>query len=62
MIEETERQRMLVDAFNHLQSAIELLDQAAAPGNIAAHLDLAMHQLQGALTPLWIAGAQSIGC
>ena len=45
MIENTERQRTLVDAFNHLQSAIELLDRADAPGNIAANLDLALHQL-----------------
>jgi hypothetical protein len=62
MIEETERRRMLVDAFNHLQSAIDLLDQAAAPGNIAAHVDLALHQLQGELAPIAGAWPQSIGC
>jgi len=62
MIEETERQRMLVDAFNHLQTAIELLDRSAAPGNIAANLDLALHQLQAELAPPRTAGVQSIGC
>lgn len=50
MMKTPERQRMLVDAFNHLQCAIELLDRAAAPGNIAANLDLALHHLQGELT------------
>lgn len=41
-----DRQQMLVDAFNHIQTAIELLDGAAAPGNIAANLDLSLHQLE----------------
>ena len=36
---------LLVQAFDHLQAAIELLDRAAAPGQIAAHVDLAVHQL-----------------
>jgi hypothetical protein len=49
MSETTERQQMLADAFHHLQSAIELLDRADAPGNIAANLDLALHQLQAEL-------------
>jgi hypothetical protein len=31
---------------NHLHSAIDLLDQADAPEQIAAHADLAMHQLR----------------
>ena len=35
----------LVQALKHLQQAIELLDNAGAPPNIAAHLDLAAHQL-----------------
>ena len=39
------RQTMMQSAFHHLQAAIELLDQAEAPGQIAAHIDLAVHQL-----------------
>jgi hypothetical protein len=35
-----------LDALKQLQSAIELLDRASAPGHIAAHVDLAIHQLQ----------------
>lgn len=35
----------LVQALEHLQKAIVLLDNAGAPPNIAAHLDLAAHQL-----------------
>ena len=35
-----------LNALKELQSAIALLDQARAPGHIAAHVDLAMHQLQ----------------
>jgi hypothetical protein len=34
------------EALLRLQSGIELLDQANAPGHIAAHVDLAMHQLR----------------
>jgi hypothetical protein len=36
---------MLAGALAHLQLAIELLDRAAAPGHIAANVDLAMNQL-----------------
>lgn len=36
----------LSDALRHLESAIELLDAAGAPGQIAAHADLALNQLQ----------------
>ena len=49
------RQQMLTDAFNHLQSAIDLLDTADAPGHIAAHADLAARQLEELL-----AGASSL--
>jgi hypothetical protein len=45
------RQQMLTDAANHLQAAMDLLDGAGAPGHIAAHVDLALHQL-GELLPL----------
>lgn len=37
--------QMMSDALDHLQAAIELLDKANAPGQIAAHLDFAFHQL-----------------
>lgn len=40
---------MLATALEHLQTAIELLDEAEAPGQIAAHVDLAAHQLADAL-------------
>lgn len=43
------RQTMMRSALQHLQAAIELLDQADAPGQIAAHADLAVHQLANAL-------------
>lgn len=37
---------LLVTALSHLRAAIDLLDDAAAPGHIAAHADLAAHQLE----------------
>jgi hypothetical protein len=42
----TSNWQLHLDALKQLQSAIELLDRANAPGHIAAHVDLAMHQLQ----------------
>ena len=39
------KQQMLLQAHCHLRAAIELLDQASAPGQIAAHVDLAVNQL-----------------
>ncbi len=39
------QQAMLTDALNLLQSALDLLDEAAAPAQIGAHVDLALHQL-----------------
>jgi hypothetical protein len=39
-------QQMLIEASSHLSSAIDLLDHAAAPGQIAAHADLALNQLK----------------
>lgn len=35
-----------VEALNQLRSAIYLLDLSNAPAHIAAHVDLAAHQLQ----------------
>lgn len=43
------QQKMMTTALDHLQQAIELLDQAEAPGQIAAHVDLAAHQLADTL-------------
>lgn len=37
------------DALHRLRSVIDLLDRSSAPGHIAAHLDLAAHQLQEAI-------------
>jgi len=42
---------ILLEAFNHLQSALELLDRAGAPGHIAANVDLSVNQLLGELAP-----------
>lgn len=36
-------------ALEHLQFAIRLLDDSDAPAHIAAHIDLAVHQLQEAI-------------
>jgi hypothetical protein len=44
------QQDLLTDALSLLQSALELLDEAAAPAQIGAHVDLAIHQL-GSLLP-----------
>lgn len=38
-------QPALAQALQYLQSATELLDQAEAPGHIAANVDLAINQL-----------------
>jgi hypothetical protein len=50
------QQDLLTDALRHLQSALDLLDEAAAPAQIGAHVDLAIHQLgsllaEGRVTP-----------
>lgn len=39
-------QEQLIRALDHLRAAIALLDAADAPPHIAAHVDLALHQLQ----------------
>lgn len=38
--------QLLVQALEHLKAAIDLLDRAQAPAHIAAHVDLAAHQLR----------------
>lgn len=44
-----DNRKLLLLALNQLQSAIDLMDQGHAPGHIAAHVDLARHQLAEAL-------------
>lgn len=45
----TERDKMLTAALDQLLSALELLDAAAAPPQIGAHVDLAIHELHFAV-------------
>lgn len=42
---------LLAAALEQLQSAIAMLDQAGAPGQIAAHVDLAANQLADLIQP-----------
>ena len=51
------RQQMLCDAADYLQSAIDLLDGAAAPGHIAAHVDLGLQQLKDAISRAAVTGS-----
>lgn len=48
MIEEGKElgELILLEAAKHLEAALELLDSAAVPGHIAAHVDLGAQQLQ----------------
>jgi hypothetical protein len=39
------RRQMLAEALRHLESALELMDAAAAPPEIGAQLDFTLHQL-----------------
>jgi hypothetical protein len=41
-----DRGDVMASAAGHLQAALQLLDFAEAPAQIAAHIDLALHQLQ----------------
>lgn len=43
--ESTDQRQMLRDALDLLQIALDLLDRAAAPAQIGAHVDLAANQL-----------------
>jgi len=45
----SDRQQALADALEHMQAAIELLDEARAPAQIAAVVDLALCQLIDAI-------------
>lgn len=40
------REQLFLEVLQQLHASIKLLDRANAPGHIAAHIDLAMHQLQ----------------
>lgn len=48
----TPRHIALGEALQLLRSAIEVLDREAAPGHIAAHVDLAAHELEQAISAL----------
>ena len=50
------RQQTLCAAADYLQSAIDLLDRAAAPGHIAAHVDLGLQQLKDVILRVPITG------
>lgn len=47
---EQSKRQMLLDAAEHLRSAIDLLDGASASGQIAAQIDFALHQLHDVIT------------
>lgn len=44
-----EPQQILQQALDQLQSALDLLDSGSAPPHIAAHVDLALNQLEAYL-------------
>jgi hypothetical protein len=46
---EATRTDLMTAALDLMRRAIDLLDQAEAPGQIAAHVDLAVHQLADAI-------------
>jgi len=43
---------MLLEALTNLQHALDLLDQASAPAQIGAHVDLAIHELSAAVAAI----------
>ena len=52
MVHDTQEQAVLSlkDALRHLQAGLDLLDRVGAPGQIGAHVDLAIHQLRDAVS------------
>lgn len=50
MDEDSGREQMLQEGLSLLKSALDLLDRAAAPAHIGAHVDLALHQLASLLS------------
>lgn len=56
-----ENHESLREALNLLVCAIELLDQAGAPGHIAAYVDLAAHEVKNLSEPVqWQASVTDI--
>ena len=51
------RSELLRAALGHLQAALDLVDQASAPGQIGAHIDLAVNQLADTIASPGIAEA-----
>ena len=47
---ESDAPNLLERALLHIRNAIQLLDEADAPPEIASHLDLARNMLEGLLT------------
>ncbi|HJR82851.1 MAG TPA: hypothetical protein VJ775_02885 [Sphingomicrobium sp.] len=43
------KQELLKKALQHLESGLDFLDDARAPGDIGAHVDLAGHKLKSAI-------------
>ena len=48
----TDQQQMLLNALDLLYAALGVLDRAAAPAQIGAHVDLAANQLADAISSL----------
>ena len=47
-----EKAEMLKDALRHFQCGLDLLDDVSAPGQIGAHVDLAIHQLESVISAM----------
>ena len=43
---DVQKQQLLTEALQYLQSALDLLDRSDASAHIGAHVDLAVHQLR----------------
>jgi hypothetical protein len=56
-MDQTRETELLSRALEHLESAIELLDDARAPGQIAAYVDLAAHQLRESMAGSAVRGS-----
>ena len=47
---DTDQREGLTSALNYLRLALQRLDEGSAPAHIGAHVDLAIHQLEDALS------------
>jgi len=56
----SDEQQRLWDALKHLRNALDLLDLAQAPPHIAAHVDLAAHQLSAFIDTMGVRSSPSI--